>query len=67
MRLLPWRVRPFDKLYAPTGFNPHATGLVFDLDFMIWTRHGETSVGAGPNKDPAALQSAVGMWLNLGT
>jgi hypothetical protein len=63
-----------DRYYAPRGFNPHATGLVFDLDFMIWGglvpvapghRHPpEVSVGADPRKNPAALQSAVGMWLN---
>lgn len=59
-----------DRVYAPRGFNPHATGLVFDLDFMIGYEAGpsvahETLVETKPNRNGAALQSALGMWLNL--
>ena len=53
-----------DRYYAPRGFNPHSTGLVFDLDFMIWSGGREAWVGADTDKNAAALQSAAGMWLN---
>jgi hypothetical protein len=55
-----------DKYYAPRGFNPHATGLVFDLDFKVITEHGnEYQVGANPGWNSTALRNAVGMWLNM--
>ena len=49
-----------DKHYAPQGFNPHATGLVFDLDFTIWSGGGDNAARVDTDKSPAALQSAVG-------
>ncbi len=35
-----------DNAYAPRGSNPHATGLVFDLDFSIYHNGGEIQLGA---------------------
>jgi hypothetical protein len=56
------------------GFNPHATGLVFDLNFSIYHHirskdqkalvEAEDPVDAHPVLNEAALRSAVGMWLN---
>src|SRR5262249_33437600 len=61
-----------DRTYAPRGFNPHATGVVFDIDFWIFShgqekgktidtelRHGGHTVYRN-----SILQSAAGMWLN---
>lgn len=53
-----------DNRYAPRGSNPHATGLVFDLDFSIFDGSGERNVGADPKVNDRALQCAVGAWLN---
>src|SRR5579884_762312 len=53
-----------DRYYAPRGSNPHATGLVFDLDFSIYYNGGEVQLGANPKYNSAALQSAAGMWIN---
>lgn len=54
-----------DGVYAPRGTNPHATGLVFDLDFWIFNgRASDRNVGANPALNDAALRSAAGMWLN---
>jgi hypothetical protein len=53
-----------DNQYAPRGSNPHATGLVFDLDFSIFDGSGERNVGADPKVNDRALQCAVGNWLN---
>jgi len=53
-----------DSVYAPRGFNPHATGLVFDLDFWIFNGSGERQVGADTKITNWALQSAAGTWLN---
>ncbi len=51
--------------YAPRGFNPHATGFVFDLDFSVYFPSGyEGSLGADTSLNGYALQSAAGMWLN---
>jgi hypothetical protein len=63
------------QYYVPRGgFNPHATGLVFDLNFSIYHHvrskdqkaliEAEDPVGAHPVLNQAALRSAVGMWLN---
>jgi hypothetical protein len=53
------------NVYAPQGFNPHATGFVFDLDFSIWLPNGtETMLGTDASLNNNALQSAAGMWLN---
>jgi len=53
------------RVYAPQGFNPHATGFVFDLDFSICLPNGtERSLGADSTLNSYALQSAAGMWLN---
>jgi hypothetical protein len=56
------------------GFNPHATGLVFDLNFSLYHHvrskdrkalvEMEDPVDAHPVLNEAALRSAVGMWLN---
>ncbi|MBZ5622233.1 MAG: hypothetical protein LAQ69_26415 [Acidobacteriia bacterium] len=56
------------------GFNPHATGLVFDLNFSIYHHifakdqktlvEAEDPVNAHPVLNEAALRSALGMWLN---
>ncbi|HZS55876.1 MAG TPA: hypothetical protein VFA65_15855 [Bryobacteraceae bacterium] len=56
--------RIVDNAYAPRGSNPHATGLVFDLDFSIYYNGGEIQLGAATKYNNAALQSAAGMWLN---
>lgn len=53
-----------DNLYTPRGTNPHATGLVFDLDFPILVDGHERNVGADPAVNGAALRSAAGTWLN---
>ena len=53
-----------DNVYAPRGANPHATGLVFDLDFTILVGARERNLGADPALNDAALRSAAGMWLN---
>jgi hypothetical protein len=53
-----------DRYYAPRGSNPHATGLVFDLDFSVYYNGGEVQLGANPKYNNAALQSAAGMWIN---
>ncbi len=53
-----------DNRYAPRGFNPHSTGLVFDLDFWIFDGAGERNVRADTNINGRALQSAAGSWLN---
>jgi len=53
-----------DNVYAPRGFNPHATGFVFDLDFSIYLGGQETLVGTSVARNPFALQSAAGPWLN---
>lgn len=53
-----------DAVYTPRGTNPHATGLVFDLDFWISDGTGERNLGANPVYNAAALRSAAGMWLN---
>lgn len=53
-----------DNVYAPRGANPHATGLVFDLDFTILVAGRERNLGADPALNDAALRSAAGMWLN---
>jgi hypothetical protein len=53
-----------DNVYAPRGANPHATGLVFDLDFTILVAGRERTLGANPALNDAALRSAAGMWLN---
>jgi hypothetical protein len=51
--------------YAPRGFNPQATGFVFDLDFTVYFPSGrEGQLGADTSLNPFALQSAAGMWLN---
>ncbi len=60
--------------YVPRGaFNPHATGLVFDLNFPIYHHirksdqklyESEDPVDALPPLNEAALRSACGMWLN---
>jgi hypothetical protein len=62
-----------DRVYAPQGFNPHATGLVFDLDFMIYipedkkkkTPAKEKNLGANAGLNAIALSNAAGMWLNM--
>src|SRR5690348_6310794 len=53
-----------DNVYAPRGANPHATGLVFDLDFTILVGGRERNLGADPALNDDALRSAAGMWLN---
>jgi LAS superfamily LD-carboxypeptidase LdcB len=54
-----------DRTYAPRGFNPHATGFVFDLDFWIVNDKGqEGPLGISTARNRFALQSAAGMWLN---
>jgi hypothetical protein len=53
-----------DNRYAPRGFNPHTTGLVFDLDFWIFDGSGERNVGADTDLNGRALQCAAGTWLN---
>jgi hypothetical protein len=53
-----------DNRYAPRGFNPHTTGLVFDLDFWIFDGARERTIGADPDLNGRALQSAAGTWLN---
>jgi len=53
-----------DNIYAPRGANPHATGLVFDLDFTILVAGRERNLGADPALNNDALRSAAGMWLN---
>lgn len=53
-----------DNVYAPRGANPHATGLVFDLDFTIFVGGTEQNLGANAALNDAALRSAAGMWLN---
>jgi hypothetical protein len=53
-----------DNVYAPRGANPHATGLVFDLDFTILVAGRERTLGADPALNDNALRSAAGMWLN---
>ena len=62
-----------DQLYVPRGgFNPHTTGLVFDLNFSIYHHkrekevlvEAEDLVGEHPVMNEAALRSAAGMWLN---
>lgn len=51
--------------YAPRGFNPHATGFVFDLNFSVYFPNGsEGPLGADTSLNGYALQSAAGMWLN---
>ena len=63
------------QYYVPRGgFNPHATGVVFDLNFSIYHHvlakdqkalvATEDPVDAHPMLNDAALRSAVGMWLN---
>jgi hypothetical protein len=63
------------QFYVPRGgFNPHATGVVFDLNFSLYHHvlskdqkalvEAEDPVGAHPILNEAALRSAVGMWLN---
>jgi hypothetical protein len=63
------------QYYVPRGgFNPHATGLVFDLNFSMYHHvrskdqkalvEVEDPVDAHPMLNEAALRSAVGMWLN---
>jgi hypothetical protein len=56
--------RLVDSVYTPRGTNPHATGLVFDLDFTILSGNAERNVGADPAVNGAALRSAAGTWLN---
>ena len=65
-----------DNQYAPRGANPHATGYVFDLNFMVYNDctetmkketkcvAGELSLDATPWKNRYAIRSAAGMWLN---
>jgi len=58
-----------DKIYAPRGFNPHATGFVFDIDFWIWlpgkdSKGMELQHGGRTVYSNSILQSAAGMWLN---
>ncbi len=57
-----------DRTYAPQGFNPHATGFVFDLDFSIISiikgKIYETMLGTSTALNGWALQSAAGLWLN---
>jgi hypothetical protein len=53
-----------DGVYAPRGSNPHATGLVFDLDFQIFDGSHERTLGADTRWNATALRSAAGMWLN---
>ena len=53
-----------DNVYAPRGANPHATGLVFDLEFTIFVAGRERNLGADPALNDDALRSAAGMWLN---
>jgi hypothetical protein len=53
-----------DNVYAPRGANPHATGLVFDLDFTILVAGRERNLGADPALNDDALRSAAGTWLN---
>jgi hypothetical protein len=54
-----------DNSFAPRGSNPHATGLVFDLDFSIsLSKGGEHNVGINRDLNDAALLSAAGMWIN---
>jgi hypothetical protein len=53
-----------DNVYAPRGANPHATGLVFDLDFTILVGRRERNLGADPALNDDALRSAAGLWLN---
>jgi len=63
------------QYYVPRGgFNPHSTGVVFDLNFSIYHHvrskdqkalvEAEDPVDAHPVLNEAALRSAVGMWLN---
>jgi hypothetical protein len=54
-----------DNVYAPRGANPHATGLVFDLDFSIYNAGAERNLGADPHVNGIALRSACGTWLNM--
>jgi hypothetical protein len=56
--------RIVDGVYAPRGSNPHATGLVFDLDFPIFDGSHERNLGANTQWNGVALRSAAGMWLN---
>ena len=64
------------QYYVPRGgFNPHTTGLVFDLNFSLYHHvysqdlkalvESEDPVDAHPVLNEAALRSALGMWLNL--
>ena len=54
-----------DSVYTSRGTNPHATGLVFDLDFWIFDGSAsERNVGTDPALNATALRSAAGMWLN---
>jgi hypothetical protein len=59
-----------DRTYAPRGFNPHATGFVFDIDFWILHQGKEKSKdielrhGGHTFYSSSILQSAAGMWLN---
>jgi len=63
------------QFYVPRGgFNPHSTGVVFDLNFSLYHHvqstakkalvESEDPVNAHPILNEAALRSAVGMWLN---
>lgn len=57
--------RQLHLAYAPRGFNPHATGFVFDLNFSICFPNGsERSLDADTSLNRYALQSAAGVWLN---
>jgi hypothetical protein len=56
--------RIVDGVYAPRGSNPHATGLVFDLEFQIFDGSNERNLNADTKWNAAALRSAAGMWLN---
>ncbi len=54
-----------DNSLAPRGANPHATGLVFDLNFTIALKNGgETKVDAARMYNEEALKSAAGVWIN---
>lgn len=63
------------QFYVPRGgFNPHSTGVVFDLNFSMYHHvrskdqkalvEVDDPVDAHPMLNDAALRSAVGMWLN---
>jgi hypothetical protein len=63
------------QYYVPRGgFNPHTTGVVFDLNFAMYHHvlakdqktlvETEDPVDAHPMLNDAALRSALGMWLN---